>query len=136
MDFDSSERGAWQASVAWHLIPQEAFSWRTQMPGFDRDQAAIDNTVENRQLGSVMLTAGWILLWMNALLFIYFFISIRDGSLFWPIWLAIEGVIGLVLVIMGTRYRRAVGVTRLGRREMALTARQQAQDEDEQRHVR
>jgi len=29
------------------------------MPGFDRDQIAIGNTVENRRLGSVMLTAGW-----------------------------------------------------------------------------
>src|SRR6516225_6161342 len=36
------------------------------MPGFDRDQAAIDNTVENRRLGSVMLTVGWVLLWWEA----------------------------------------------------------------------
>jgi hypothetical protein len=105
------------------------------MPGFDRDQMAIDNTVENRRLGSVMLTAGWTLLWMNALLFAYFFISIRNGSLFWPVWLAVEGIIGLVLVVMGTRYRRAVGVTRLGRAEMALTDRQQRQDDAEEQHV-
>jgi hypothetical protein len=105
------------------------------MPGFDRDQVAIDNTAENRQLGSIMLTAGWTLLWMNALLFVYFFISIRDGSLFWPIWLAVEGIIGLVLVIMGTRYRRAVGVTRLGRADIARTERQQRQDDEEERHV-
>ena len=80
------------------------------MPGFDRDQVAIDNTVENRRLGSVLLTVGWILLWMDAILGIFFFISLRNGSWFWPIWLGIEGVLGLVLVIMGTRYRRAVGV--------------------------
>ena len=105
------------------------------MPGFDRDQVAIDNTAENRQLGSIMLTAGWTLLWMNGLLFIYFFISIRDGSLFWPIWLAVEGIIGLALVIMGTRYRRAVGLTRLSRAELARTARQQRQDDEEEQHV-
>ena len=68
------------------------------MPGFDRDQVAIDNTVENRRLGSIMLTIGWILLWMDAILGIFFFSSLRDGSMFWPIWLGIEGVLGLVLV--------------------------------------
>ena len=79
------------------------------MPGFDRDQVAIDNTVENRRLGSILLTVGWILLWMDAGLGIFFFISLRNGSWFWPIWLGIEGALGLVLVVMGTRYRRAVG---------------------------
>lgn len=65
------------------------------MPGFERDQQAIDNTVENRRLGSVMLTAGWIVLWFDAILLVYFFTSIRDGTYFWPIWTAIQGVIGL-----------------------------------------
>jgi len=105
------------------------------MPGFDRDQAAIDNTVENRQLGSIMLTVGWILLWMDAVLGIYFFISLRNGSMFWPIWLAIEGVLGLALVIMGTRYRRAIGATRLGRHEREHTLAQQRQDDAEDQHV-
>ena len=102
------------------------------MPGFDRDQVAIDNTVENRRLGSVMLTLGWILLWGDAVLGVFFFQSLRDGSMFWPVWLAIEGIAGLVLVIMGTRYRRAVGATRLGRADLqhiaALEAREQAED--------
>jgi hypothetical protein len=105
------------------------------MPGFDRDQAAIDNTVENRRLGSVMLTLGWILLWMDAVLGVFFFISLRNGSLFWPIWLAIEGVLGLALVIMGTRYRRAVGATRLGHRELEHTLAQQRQDDAEDHQV-
>jgi len=105
------------------------------MPGFDRDQAAIDNTVENRQLGSILLTIGWILLWMDAVLGVFFFISLRDGSMFWPIWLAVEGVLGLVLVIMGTRYRRAVGATRLGRRDLQHTLAQQRQDQAEDHRV-
>lgn len=105
------------------------------MPGFDRDQVAIDNTVENRQLGSVMLTIGWILLWMDALLGVFFFQSLRNGSMFWPIWLAIEGVIGLALVIMGTRYRRAIGATRLGQRDIARTLRQEAKADAEQNRV-
>lgn len=105
------------------------------MPGFDRDQAAIDDTVENRRLGSIFLTLGWILLWMDAGLGIFFFISLRSGSWFWPIWLGIQGVLGLVLVIMGMRYRRAVGPTRLGHRDLEHTLRQQRQDEEEERQV-
>jgi hypothetical protein len=104
------------------------------MPGFD--QAAIDNTVENRRLGSIMLTTGWILLWA-AIIFgmIFFFISLRDGSWFWPIALGIVGFAGVVLVIMGTRYRRVVGATRLGQRDLANVLRQQKQDDDEEKTV-
>jgi len=105
------------------------------MPGFDRDQVAIDNTVENRRLGSVLLTLGWVLLWMDAVLGVFFFESLRDGSQFWPIWLAIEGVLGLVLVMMGTHYRRAVGPTKLGRRDLEHILAQQRQDEAENYRV-
>ncbi len=103
------------------------------MPGFD--QAAIDNTVENRRLGSVLLTVGWILLWGDAVLGIFFFISLRNGSWFWPIWLGIEGILGLALVMMGTHYRRAVGATALGERDLKHTLAQQRQDEAEDRRV-
>ncbi|MGC2109095.1 MAG: hypothetical protein WA655_06225 [Candidatus Korobacteraceae bacterium] len=103
------------------------------MPGFD--QVAIDNTVENRRLGSVLLTVGWILLWMDAVLGVFFFSSLRNGSWFWPIWLAVEGLLGLVLVMMGSRYRRAVGATRLGQRDLEHTLAQQRQDEAEDHRV-
>ena len=105
------------------------------MPGFERDQSAIDNTVENRRLGSIMLTAGWTLLWFDAILLIYFFISVRDGSIFWPAWVAIEGILGLALVIAGTRYRRIIGATRLGQRDMAGIEREQRREEQEEKHV-
>lgn len=105
------------------------------MPGFERDQSAIDNTVENRQLGSAMLTAGWILLWFDAILVIYFFRSLRDGSYFWPTWVMIQGVIGLGLVMAGTRYRRTIGATRLGQRALRDTEREQRREEEEQRRV-
>ena len=105
------------------------------MPGFDRDQEAIDNTVENRQLGSIMLTIGWILLWMDSMLGIFFFSSLRDGSLFWPVWLTIQGVIGLALIFMGTRYRHAIGRTRLGERDIARTMRQERKAEAEKNRV-
>jgi hypothetical protein len=105
------------------------------MPGYERDQVAIDNTVENRRLGSILLTLGWILLWGDAILGAFFFQSLRDGSMFWPIWLAAEGILGLVLVIMGTSYRRAIGATRLGQRDLQRTLAQQRQDESEEEHV-
>jgi hypothetical protein len=105
------------------------------MPGFDRDQAAIDNTVENRQLGSIMLTVGWILLWGDAILGIFFFISLRNGSWFWPIWLGIEGLAGIVLVAMGTRYRRALGATRLGQADIRHTAKEEARAKAEDSRV-
>ena len=105
------------------------------MPGYDRDQVAIDNTVENRRLGSIMLTLGWILLWGDAALGVFFFQSLRDGSLFWPVWLAVEGLLGLALVIMGTRYRRALGATRLGQMDMRHTLAKERQDAAEDHHV-
>ncbi len=105
------------------------------MPGYERDQVAIDNTVENRRLGSIMLTLGWILLWGDAVLGAFFFISLRDGSMFWPIWLAVEGIAGLVLVIMGTRYRRAVGATKLGQLDVRHTLAQEKREGAEQEHV-
>ncbi len=105
------------------------------MPGFERDQQAIDNTVENRRLGSVMLTAGWILLWFDAVLLVYFFTSIRDGTYFWPIWTTIQGAVGLALVIAGTRFHRIVGASRLGQLDMARIQREQQREEQEQRHV-
>lgn len=105
------------------------------MPGYDRDQFAIDNTIENRQLGSVMLTLGWVLLWGDAVLAAFFFISLRDGSMFWPIWLAVEGCVGLALVVAGTRYRRAVGATRLGRRDIEHTLAEERRHEAEEHHM-
>ncbi len=105
------------------------------MPGYERDQVAIDNTVENRQLGSVMLTLGWILLWGDAVLGIFFFISLRNGSMFWPTWLAVEGIAGLALVMIGTRYRHAVGATKLGQLDMRRTLAQEKREDAEQKHV-
>ncbi len=105
------------------------------MPDFEHDQSAIDNSVENRRLGTIMLTIGWILLWFDAMLFVFFYSSLRDGSMFWPVWIAIQGILGLGLVLAGTRYRRIIGATRLGQRDIAAIARDQRREEEEQRHV-
>jgi hypothetical protein len=55
--------------------------------------------------------------------------------MFWPVWLAIEGLAGLVLVIMGTRYRRALGVTKLGQSDLRRTLAQERRGEAEEEHV-
>ena len=71
----------------------------------------------------------------DALLGIYFFNSLRDGSLFWPIWVGIEGILGLALIIIGTRYRHRQHPTRLTDRVTEGVLRQQRQDEQEERRV-
>lgn len=105
------------------------------MPGYERDQFAIDNTVENRRLGSVLLTLGWILLWGDAVILSFFFISLRNGSMFWPIWVAVEGFIALALIVMGTRYRRAIGPTKLGRKDLEAIAARERRGEAEEHRV-
>ena len=94
-----------------------------------------ESASETRRLGSIMLTIGWTLLWMDGLLGVYFFISLRDGSLFWPIWVAIEGVLGLALIVVGTRYRHRQHATRVGAHIRESVLRQQRQDDEEERHV-
>ena len=92
------------------------------MPGFDRDQVAIDNTVENRRLGSVLLTVGWILLWMDAILGdlllhqpARWFVVLADMAG------AFEGVVGLGAGDHGDPLSPAVGATRLGQRDLQRT---------------
>jgi hypothetical protein len=66
---------------------------------------------------------------------IYFYSSLRDGSLFWPAWVCIQGAIGLALVIAGTRYRRTIGSTHLSQRAIAGIERDERREENEQRRV-
>jgi len=65
----------------------------------------------------------------------FVYIDLRNGSLFWPIWAVIEGAIGLAFVIAGTRYRRTIGATRLGQRDLDGIARQERRDAEEERRV-
>lgn len=63
---------------------------------------------ENRRVGSLMLTIGWILLGMNGLAAMFFFQSIREGTKLWLIWGAVVGIIGLALIAIGTVKRRQI----------------------------
>lgn len=51
------------------------------------------------------MTAGKVLLWMDFLLLAFVYVGIRSGSDFWMWWVIIEGVLGLVLLEVGSRKR-------------------------------
>ncbi len=74
--------------------------------GFTPEQN--QRTQEGKRRGSVMLTLGWIVLWMTAMVGCFVFQDIREGSSFWLVWSGIQGFAGLVLVAAGVRYRYKV----------------------------
>ena len=61
-----------------------------------------------KRLGAVLVTVGKVLLWMDALLLIFVYVGLRSGSEMWLWWVAIEGVLGFVLLAVGI-YLRAHG---------------------------
>jgi hypothetical protein len=69
------------------------------------------NRVEDVQIpggvrtGNTLMTVGKLLLWMDFLLLTFVFVGLRGGSDFWLWWVIIEGVIGLLLLEIGSRSR-------------------------------
>jgi hypothetical protein len=63
-------------------------------PRFDLEQ------VHEDALG--MRTAGWVLLTFAALLWLFFFISFRDGSALFPVWAVTQTIVGFALIGVGT----------------------------------
>jgi hypothetical protein len=57
------------------------------------------------QTGNTLVTVGKVLLWMDFLLLAFVYVGIRAGSDFWMWWVIIEGVLGLVLLEVGSRKR-------------------------------
>jgi hypothetical protein len=55
--------------------------------------------------GNTLMTVGKVLLWMDFLLLAFVYVGIRGGSDFWMWWVLVEGVLGLVLVEIGSRKR-------------------------------
>ncbi len=78
------------------------------MPHLGFNPAQEEHFQENRRLGSVLLTTGWILLGINGLAFMLMFQSIREGSRLWLVSGGVVGVIGLALVAIGTIKRRQI----------------------------
>ncbi len=76
----------------------------TQLPHED-----MQDPMEMDRKGLVMVTIGWILLAFDGIVGVWFFVSLRSGSLFWPAWVVIEGFAGLVLIFWGSRLRSEAG---------------------------
>jgi hypothetical protein len=69
------------------------------------------NRVEEVQIpggvgtGNTLMTVGKTLLWVDFLLLAFVSVGIRSGSDFWLWWVITEGVLGLVLIEVGSRKR-------------------------------
>ena len=69
------------------------------------------NRVEEVQIpggtrtGNTLVTVGKLLLWTDFLLLAFVYVGLRGGSDFWMWWVIIEGVIGLLLLEIGSRKR-------------------------------
>jgi hypothetical protein len=74
---------------------------------------ASDLALRAQRLGSVLSVVGWTLIGFDCLIAVWIWVGLRSGSDFWLYWVAVEGIIGLVLIWMGAR-RRAEGERALG----------------------
>jgi len=55
--------------------------------------------------GNTLVTVGKLLLWVDFLLLAFVYVGLRAGSDFWIWWVILEGVIGLLLLEIGSRKR-------------------------------
>ncbi len=58
-----------------------------------------------KRRGMVLITVGKVLLWMDFLLLAFVYVGLRSGSEMWLWWVLGEGILGLVLIEIGTRKR-------------------------------
>lgn len=66
------------------------------------EEAAIEG---GKRVGSVLMTLGKVLLWMDCLPFAFVFVGLRGGSRMWLWWLLAQGIVGLVLLSVGAHKR-------------------------------
>jgi hypothetical protein len=59
-----------------------------------------------RRRAEVAATIGKWLLWMDLLIALFVYTSIRDGSYFFAYWFVAEGVLALALIAFGSRGRK------------------------------
>lgn len=67
-------------------------------------QQEVEALEEQRQ-GSVLMTVGKVLLWMDLILACFVYVGLRTGSHLFLWWVLGEAVLGLALVGAGTRKR-------------------------------
>jgi hypothetical protein len=77
------------------------------MPHIGMNPAEEEHLLQNRRLGSQMLTIGWILLAAAIMAGMLFgFQSLREGSSLMLVGAAVLGVVGITLVAIGTGKKR------------------------------
>jgi len=67
-------------------------------------QREVEALEEQRQ-GSVIMTVGKVLLWMDLILVCFVYVGLRAGSDLFLWWVLGEGVLGLVLMGVGSHKR-------------------------------
>jgi hypothetical protein len=60
---------------------------------------------EERRQGSVIMTVGKVLLWMDLILVCFIYVGLRAGSDLFLWWVLGEAVLGFVLMVIGSHKR-------------------------------
>lgn len=60
------------------------------------------------RVGSVLMTAGKVLLWFAFILCSFVYVGLRSGSHMWMWWVLGEGILGVTLLIIGAHKRGSV----------------------------
>jgi hypothetical protein len=75
------------------------------MSGLELNKLEDEGMNERKRSGMALITVGKVLLWMDFLLLAFVYVGLRNGSLMWLWWVLLEGVLGLVLIEIGS-YKR------------------------------
>lgn len=75
------------------------------MAGIKLNRLEEEGIVEKQRQGLVLMTVGKVLLWMDFLLLAFVYVGLRSGSHMWLWWVLGEGILGLVLLEIGSRKR-------------------------------
>jgi hypothetical protein len=75
------------------------------MSGIELNRLEEEGIIERQRSGLVLMTVGKVLLWMDFLLLAFVYVGLRAGSDFWMWWVLAEGILGLVLLEIGSRRR-------------------------------
>jgi len=60
------------------------------------------------RVGSVLMTAGKVLLWFAFILCSFVYVGLRSGSHMWMWWVLGEGILGFALLVIGAHKRGSV----------------------------
>jgi len=75
------------------------------MSGIKLNRVEEEGIVERQRSGAVLITVAKVLLWMDFLLLAFVYVGVRSGSEFWFWWVIGEGILGLLLLEIGSRKR-------------------------------